>query len=94
MNAQQHLNMLGLEVQDKVTLFNGIVTSVSFDLYGCLQYAVSPRVDKDGKIPEGRWIDAHRVTIINHTPVMVLPAFVEVPGKSIAQTGPADKPTR
>ena len=94
MNVQDHLRMLGLEVQDKVTQFQGIVTSVCFDLYGCLQYAVSPRIDKGGRIPEGRWIDAHRVHVLDDRPVMARPEFVEMHKEPVMLTGPAEKPVR
>ena len=36
------LKLLGLKVKDKVTGFTGIITSVSFDLYGCIQVIITP----------------------------------------------------
>jgi len=36
----KHLEMLGKEGFDVVTGFDGVITSVSFDLYGCVQAVV------------------------------------------------------
>lgn len=92
MKVQDHLQMLGLEVEDKVTKFRGIVTCVSFELYGCIQYAVHPPVDRDGKIPEGRWMDFNRAVVLNPNPVMVRPEFVKSPQQETRETGPEEKP--
>jgi len=48
-NVQDHLSLLGKEVEDVVTGMSGIVASVSFDLYGCIQAIINPGLDKDGK---------------------------------------------
>ena len=36
-NILGHLELLGQKVEDKVTGFRGVVTTISFDLYGCIQ---------------------------------------------------------
>lgn len=54
MLIKKHLNLLGHEVKDKVSDFKGVVTSISFDLYGCVQADVRPKeLDKDGSIQKG-----------------------------------------
>ena len=46
MNIKSHLSILGKPVKDKVTGMKGIVSSVSFDLYGCIQVIVNPGLGK------------------------------------------------
>ena len=75
----------------EVTGFKGVVASVSFDLYGCVQASVNPGADKDGKLMEQYWFDVARLTIIATNPVMVRPNFefgVQAEGKH----GVAEKP--
>ena len=52
---------LGDMVEDTVSGFTGIVTSTVNYLNGCFQYGVTPRVGKDGKMPEVQYIDAAQV---------------------------------
>jgi hypothetical protein len=75
MNIKDHFEYLGLEVQDKVTGFTGVVTTLSFDLYGCIQTVVTPKALEDGSIPEGRWFDIARLKVISDTPVMESPDY-------------------
>jgi len=70
----KYLELLGLEVQDKVTGQKGVVTSVDFDLYGCVQVAITPPA-KDGKVTAGEWFDVERIDILDKTPVMKQPDF-------------------
>lgn len=63
MKAIEHINLLGLPAEDKVTGFKGVVTNVAFDLYGCVQAVVSPRIDDKGEIPEGKWFDITRLNL-------------------------------
>jgi hypothetical protein len=48
---------LGSEVKSTVSGFTGIVTARSEHLNGCNRYWVAPKVGKDGKMPEGCWLD-------------------------------------
>lgn len=57
-----YIELLGRVVKDRVTHFEGTATGVTFDLYGCIQTAVQPKIDKDGKIPDGRWLDVGRLS--------------------------------
>lgn len=72
---EHHIALLGLEVEDKVTKFKGIATSVSFELYGCIQVVVSPVVGDDGKIENGKWFEVTRLRVTNHVPVMEHPDY-------------------
>jgi len=91
MSVQEHINLLGLPVKDKVTKLEGVVTSMSFDLYGCVQALVTPTA-KDGKVEQARWMDVARLTTKKKTPVMACPDF-NTPGTvAEGKKGPADKP--
>lgn len=91
MNIRKHLAMLGLVVTDKVTGFRGVVTSVAFDLYGCIQTIVTPAVGKDGKQEESRWYDIQRLTVIHAIPVMTPPDW-DFGSIAEGEKGPAEKP--
>lgn len=56
------LAMLGSRMKDKITGFAGVVTSITFDAYGCVQALVTPPYDKEkDKIPESYWVDVKRL---------------------------------
>ena len=48
---------LGNKVKDTVTGYEGIATARIEYLNGCIQYCVKPKIGKDGKMPEGEYID-------------------------------------
>lgn len=79
MEAIKHIGLLGLKVRDKVTGFEGVVTTVGFELYGCVQAIVHPGLDKDGKTRDSIWFDVSRLTILSDTPVMDVPNFASGP---------------
>lgn len=79
---------LGRKAKDVVSDAEGIIECVSFDLYGCVQAAIKPKIDKDGKQITAQWFDTSRLIIIDPKPVMDLPAFLS------DNRGPADKPAR
>ena len=90
----QTINMLGLTVKDKITGQTGIIESVCFDLYGCVQVGLKPReLDKDGKPQDGRWTDINRVEVISGGErVMPVPAFqARESNPAHYDRGPADK---
>lgn len=71
-----------------------MVTSICFDLYGCIQAAVHPCLDKEGKIKEGHWHDVARLKVLSKEPVMERPNFSEgrqAEGKQGAAEKPAEK---
>jgi len=43
---QKHLDFLGMEVEDRATGARGICTTVSFDLYGCVQAAINQGITR------------------------------------------------
>jgi len=88
----KHIGLLGLNVRDKVTGFEGVVDSICFDLYGCVQGTVSPKVN-EGKIESSRWFDVSRLEVLSNTPVMDLPNF-EKGYIAKGLKGPADKPLK
>jgi hypothetical protein len=95
-SVKKWMDMLGLKVKDVVTGLEGIVTSTSFDLYGCVQLAVNPGLDKDGKPGDGRWFDAGRLKILSSKPVMEQPVFDLSVAQAKVKTakgkkGPAEK---
>lgn len=83
-NIQSVIDLLGRTAKDKVTGFNGVITSVSFDLYGCTQAIVSPPVRDDQTKPDAHWLDVNRLEISRAGRVMPLPSFED--------KGPAAKP--
>jgi len=94
MNFLSHLNWLGYHVKDKVTGYEGVVESICFDLYGCIQATVKPcGQDKDGKPHQAHWFDISRLTTIETAPVMNPPNF-EIGPVAEGKQGAAEKPTR
>lgn len=90
-NVQQHLALLGHKVKDKVTGLEGVCSSISFDLYGCIQATLDLGFDKDGKRLDQYWMDVCRLNVISEKPVMTQPDYVEGPVAE-GHHGPADKP--
>lgn len=78
---ESHLKLLGHQVRDNVTGFKGVVTSISFDIVGCIQGWVTPPVDKkSGAIVDGRWLDTARLTRLSKSPVYKPSDFTAPPG--------------
>jgi len=76
MKIEEHVRrLLGRRVQDKVTGFKGVVTCVSFDLYGCIQAVVAPQAEKSGKVEDSRWYDVARLEVVGTALVMPVPDF-------------------
>jgi hypothetical protein len=88
--VQEHLSKLGRIATDCVTGFSGVVASISFDLYGCIQVVVTPRVGADGKIPDSQWFDISRLRIESENSVMPLPNYEYGP-VARGEHGPAAK---
>lgn len=93
MNVTKHLEIMGHRVEDIVTGFKGVVTSVGFDLFGCVQAIVNPGTDKDGKPAESHWFDVNRLRVTTKKPVMERPQFEwGAPVVATGDKGPAEKP--
>lgn len=90
-HVKQHLNLLGMKVEDKVTGFKGVVATIGFDLYGCVQAVVNPGAGADGKLMEQCWFDVSRLKILSNEPVMERPNF-EFGPQAEGKQGAADKP--
>lgn len=88
---QKHMGLLGLRVTDRITGFSGVVTSICFDLYGCVQGIINPGVGEDGKLMESQWFDVNRFRVDCDIPVMTLPNFDFGP-QAEGLKGPETKP--
>ena len=92
MSTQRHIELLGKRAEDKVTGFKGVISSVSFDLYGCVQAVITPKASEE-EVKSGSWFDVTRLKITDEQPVMDLPDFSKgyvAEGKK----GPAMKPIK
>lgn len=90
-HVDKHLGLLGLKVRDRVTGFEGVVSTIGFDLYGCIQAVVNPGLDKDLTPRDSVWFDVHRLQVLSDVPVMDQPNFVAGPQASGIK-GPAERP--
>jgi len=82
---QDAFELLGKKVVDRITMTKGVVTSVSFDLYGCVCAIVNPGINKEGTARDTAWFDIARLKVTSNKPVMEVPTFGRV-------RGPAAKP--
>lgn len=89
---KETVDLLGRNAVDKVTGFDGVITSVCFDLYGCVQVVITPPVTPGGDLKSGNWFDVGRVTVSDEA-VMPVPTFAAY-GDNTANydKGCADKP--
>lgn len=80
--------LLGRKCRDVISGIEGVVDSICFDLYGCIQGAMRPEglTDK-GELKESRWFDVKRLVPMGDA-VMAVPDF------SKPEIGAADKPSR
>ena len=61
---KKHIDLMGHNATDKITGFAGVITSISFDLYGCIQAVVTPLADNEkGEYKSGNWFDVTRLNI-------------------------------
>ena len=88
----KYLDLLGYTVADRVSGYTGVVESISYDLYGCIQAVVRPPVNEKNEIPEGRYLDCKRLSILPRSErVMPVPEFYQ---ELILEAGAAEKPGR
>ena len=80
---QDAFELLGKKVQDKITMRKGVVTSISFDLYGCVCVCaiVNPGISKEGTAIDTAWFDVARLKVTSDKPVMEVPTFGLVKGQ-------------
>jgi hypothetical protein len=86
---EKAVGFVGLKVTDKITGFTGVVSSVTFDLYGCVQAIVTPPVDKDGKQRDAVWFDIKR--LVTGERVMNTPDYSSI--KFGEERGPGERPS-
>lgn len=92
-NIEKHLELLGMRVEDRVTGFKGVVATVGFDLYGCIQAIVNPGLDDKGNVRDSAWFDIARLRVTSKDPVMARPSYTFTPQViASAGKGPAEKP--
>src|SRR5690606_16729055 len=87
--VKKHLELLGTVMEDVVTGRKGMVSSVSFDAYGCVQATLQPREQADGSIPDPWWMDVKRLRSTGERVMPAPPHFITPPGEEI---GSAEKP--
>ena len=94
MLIKKHMDLLGQEVTDKVSDYKGVVISISFDLYGCIQADVRAKeLTKDGDLKNGRWFDVSRLEVVSEKPLMEPPDF-EYGDVALGKKGPASLPSK
>jgi len=93
MFVEDCIALLGCRAKDKVTGFSGVISSVGFDLYGCVQCIVTPPMDEKGEPKAGHWFDVNRVEVFENDRVMGYPKYeFYTQAPSNYNKGPADKP--
>lgn len=86
----KHFSLLGMRVKDNITGFKGVATSISFDLYGCIQLIITSKANADGNVVH-KWFDVSRLKVTSDKRVMDVPNFIKgqiAEGKK----GAAEKP--
>ena len=90
---EETIQLLGKRAKDKVSGFEGVISTVSFDLFGCVQCVLSPPAQENGKLEDSRWFDVQRLTVDSKKPVMDVPAFKAITREPATYShGAADKP--
>ena len=79
-------NMLGEKAKDKITGFTGIIVAKVEYLNGCTQYCLKPKAGKDGKMPEGEYIDIQQVELIDD--IATKPSIIEKLKEKLDVGGP------
>lgn len=62
--TERKMIKLGQKVRDKITGFQGTITAKAEYYNGCIQYCITPPVDKDGKMREAEYFDVDQIEII------------------------------
>lgn len=55
---------LGQEARDKITGFKGIIIGRADYLFGCAQYALTPKTNEAGEVKDTQWFDEGRIEVI------------------------------
>jgi len=70
----------GIRVKDQVSGFEGTITARVEYLNGCRQYCVEPKLDKEGKVQDHKYIDEGQLESIPKKPKKASRKDVEPPG--------------
>ena len=77
---------LGDRVKDRISGLKGIVTGVTYFLYGCTRMTLQPEEAKDGKPADGFWVDEPQLELVKkgivrptHPALQATPAEQPVP---------------
>jgi len=89
---EKHVSLLGYRGKDKITGFEGVVDSVCFDLYGCIQVSLKPRMNEKGEVSNGYWFDVNRLKITSKKLIVNAPDFKQG-YQAEGRQGAADKPS-
>ena len=81
---EKHLDLLGRKVEDRITGAKGIITSISYDLFGCIEAVVQ---DKDNN----NWYDINRLKVGKRKIEMQNFSNVYIAN---GDKGPAEKPIK
>ncbi len=79
--------VLGRKVRDQVSGFQGVATSWTIFLNGCVRVSIQPPVDKEGKLPDEKWFDAHQLDLIDEPAVAEPKAATGGPTSSTVPQG-------
>lgn len=75
------MTKLGERVKDTITGFQGIVTARCSYLNGCEQLLIqSQKLDKDGKVIKGEWIDEPQLVVLEEPIEPIKKVKKEKPG--------------
>lgn len=66
-----HFN-LGDTLKDKITGFKGVAIAHCEYLTGCDQYCLKPKINKDGKVEDGVWVDVESLEKVSGTKAVVI----------------------
>lgn len=90
---RRHIDLLGFRATDKVTGYSGVIDTISFDLYGCVQAILKGGLDEKGEVRQGCWFDVARLDVDRSTRVVEPPNF-ERGYVAEGRKGPSDKPAQ
>jgi len=57
------MNNLGKHGKDKITGFEGTITSEHHYLTGCNQYGLQPKAKEDGTLPDSHYFNINRIEV-------------------------------
>ena len=58
-------NLLGKKVKDKIMGLEGIAITKCIYLNGCIQYAIQAKIDKDGAVPNEKFVDEQQLIVMD-----------------------------